>query len=62
MYIIFLALSVVYYYVLLIYIEMNNSISFKTNNNNVEPNTTETKPPRIYFNDLAKENNENTKN
>ena len=37
---------------------MNNIISFKTNN---KPNITEieqTNPPRIYFNDLAKSNNE----
>jgi len=37
---------------------MNNNISFKKNN---KPNLTETepiKPPRIYFNDLARENNE----
>ena len=40
---------------------MNNNISFKTNNNNNKPNITETEqtePPRIYLNDLAKENNE----
>jgi hypothetical protein len=40
---------------------MNNNISFKTNNNNIRPTWTDTdptKPPRIYFNDLAKKNNE----
>lgn len=40
---------------------MNNNVSFKTNKDNKTPIITEikdTKPPRVYFNDLAKENNE----